>query len=205
MRCPKSVPKLAENDFLKHPVHAEDVLHGLESLVNWSVAGDAPFDPTRLYLIGHSAGGHILTSLFLDSKIEEIKPSETLLQAVQGIGIASGIYDLDALLAKFPSYDFIAQAFTSPYGPWNTTTYSLYPTMRRTRWHVIHSRGDSLVDLGQSDAMYAHLRKLYTEKDSLNQNLITKDYDTLTTEHDYVCEPVFAHFVVDWVKKDLSL
>jgi len=173
-------------------------LQSLESLVNWS-EGDPPFDRRQLYLVGHSAGAHILTSIFLNSNIPELKPSDTLLNAVQGIGIASGIYDLDAILAKFPSYDFVAQAFTSPYGPWNTTRYPLLPDMNKTRWHVIYSKGDSLVDIYQADTMYNHLKIVYAEK-GLDENLITKDYETLTTEHYYVQEPIFAQFVVSWVK-----
>ncbi|KIJ34666.1 hypothetical protein M422DRAFT_51901 [Sphaerobolus stellatus SS14] len=185
-----------ENNFIKHPEHAKDVLEDLETLVNWA---EAPYDRTRFYLIGHSAGGHLLTSIFLDSNIPSIRPSDALLRAAKGIAIASGLYDLDALLAKFPSYDFVPQAFNTPYEPWNTTTYPLYPGVVDTRWHVIHSSGDTLVDFGQSDAIYEHLGKIYVEK-GLDRSLITKDYETLTTGHQYVREPIFAQLVADWLE-----
>ncbi|KAF8522176.1 alpha/beta-hydrolase [Hysterangium stoloniferum] len=184
---------------LKHPEHAKDVLAALEYLVSWP--GTAPFDSTRLYLIGHSAGGHILTSIFLDAGIDALKPSPALLSAVQGIACASGIYDLDLLLAKFPSYAFIPDAFTQPFVRWKTASYSLHHAAYPWRWNVIHSPGDTLVDFDQSDLMYDHLRKLYVQQD-WDVRRISKDYTSITTEHHYVREEIFAIVVVDWVKKD---
>lgn len=163
------------------------------------MSGPAVFDKTRLYLIGHSAGAHILTSLFLDAALPRLAPRATLLQAVQGILLASGIYDLDALLATFPSYDgFIARAFTPPYARWNTLGYPLHSMSTAIRWRIVHSYGDTLVPVDQSDRMCDHLKAVYAAR-NWDEGFITQDYGTVTTDHDYVRGPIFAKLVSDWV------
>lgn len=192
---------------MKHPAHAEDVLRGLEELIEWV---DAPFDRTRVYLVGHSAGGHILSSIFLDGQYEEkelleaLEPSDRLLRATQGIVLASGISDPEALLARFPSYDFIPQVFSEPYSRWNTLVYPLRENMQPgTRWHVVHSSGDVLVNLEQSHAMYEHLVDAYAKRE-WDTSLISKDYDTLNIGHYYTTQAPFASLIGGWAAEDIQ-
>ncbi|KAF8498339.1 Alpha/Beta hydrolase protein [Gautieria morchelliformis] len=198
---------------LKHPGHAKDVLDALRFLTAWP--DGAPFDATRLYLIGHSAGAHILTSIFLDAAAsftplpadnDYLRPEHSLLRAVRGIAIASGIYDLEKLIATFPEYDkrFVKAAFREPYEFWNTTRYPLHGEAHPHRWHVIHSTGDTLVDSAQSEAIFAHLKRLYAER-QWDEARVTKDWDTLSSGHHYVALPQFAQLIADWVTNDMSV
>lgn len=172
----------------------------------------APFDSTRLYLIGHSAGAHILTSIFLDAAAsftplpadnDYLKPDDALLRAVRGVALSSGIYDLEQFITTFPDYEkrYVKPAFREPYEFWNTSRYPLHAASQPVRWHIIHSAGDTLVDLSQSQAIFDHLKRLYAEK-NWEESLVTRDWDTLTHEHYYTNLPQFAKMIADWVKKD---
>ncbi|KAF8577265.1 alpha/beta-hydrolase [Ramaria rubella] len=210
-RLPLTHPQNSTNE-LKHPAHAKDVLAALHFLLAWP--DGPPFDPTRLYLIGHSAGAHILTSIFLDAAPAfsplspdnaPLRPSPALLAAVQGIALSSGIYDLTALIASFPAYDgaFVKAAFRTPYASWNTARYPLHADAHPVRWHIIHSSGDTLVDIPQSRAIYDHLRQLYARK-GWDQERISKDWDTLSTGHYYFDHSPYADLVSDWVTSDIQ-
>lgn len=164
--------------------------------------------------MGHSAGAHILTSIFLDAAAsftplpadnDLLKPQDDLLHAVQGIAVASGIYDLEMLITAFPDYDkwYLKRAFRGPYEFWNTTRYPLHTNSHAMRWHIIHSTGDKHVDLPQSEAIFNHLNVLYDEK-GWDRRRITKDCDTLNTPHHYVQDAEFAQLIADWIKQDMK-
>jgi hypothetical protein len=82
---------------------------------------------------------------------------------VQGIVVSEGIYDIDLLLSSFPRYKewFIAPTFGSraSYAKFSTSTFPLWNT--DIRWLVVHSKGDTLVNLPQSEIMYKHLYNLH--------------------------------------------
>lgn len=182
---------------MKHPGHAEDVLSGLEELVRWP---DLVFDRTRMYVVGHSAGAHILCSIFLDGGVKELQPSGELVKAVRGIVLASGIADPEALLARYPHYDFIPQVFTEPYSRWNTLVYPLRKGLsEHTRWHIVHSSGDTLVNTQQSEDMFTHLVEAYARR-NWDTGLISKDYDGLSAGHYYTSQaPVeFGSLIGAW-------
>ncbi|KAJ6455671.1 Alpha/Beta hydrolase protein [Mycena sanguinolenta] len=198
--CPVLVPnyrltppvETQENQF-RHPGHAEDILRFLEFLASGEIP-QIKFNPRGrgLYLLGHSAGAHILSSIFLDSSAvtPTLTPSPAVLQATRGIAMTEGIYDLDVLLARFPSYRewFIAAAFgdRESYADASTTRFGV----RREadlRWLVIHSKGDTLVDQPQSDAIYAHLRALYGGGAAADAR-VARNVDQFDVEHDDVHE-----------------
>ena len=126
--------------------------------------------------MGHSCSAHILASIVLnsDATTPELSPSTTLRAAVRGLVLSEGIYDLDMLLHRFPEYKawFIAPAFgdRAEYTDGNVAAYQLRRSHEegteegtdfRTSWMIVHSKGDTLVDEAQSEAMYTHLKSLY--------------------------------------------
>ncbi|KAJ6496588.1 Alpha/Beta hydrolase protein [Mycena vitilis] len=182
---------------LIHPGHAEDILRFLEFLTTWDGIPDV-FDPKGrgLYLVGHSAGAHILSSIFLDSSVAtpSLTPSPALLHAAKGVVLSEGIYDIDLLLARFPTYRawFIASAFGDlpSYADAATTTLPMRKDAAHLRWLVVHSTGDTLVDMPQSDAIYEHLRVLYRDAQ------VARNVDQLDMEHsDVLLAPVFIEAV----------
>jgi len=141
----------------------------------------------------------MLASIFLDSSAvtPTLVPPESLATAVKAIIISEGIYDLDRLIESFPEYRqwFIAAAFGTgdTYGSFSILKYPL--VHRHLRWLVIHSEGDQLVDLAQSQMMYEYLFNIYgpdadqqvrSNFDDLkaghNDILKTDDYVRLVTE-----------------------
>jgi len=197
-----------KNDCLRHPAHAEDVLHFLDFLVTWSGPQEADklYDPQRIYLIGHSCSAHMLSSIFLDSS--SVTPSLTLshplLRSIQGIIMSEGIYDLDLLLESFPNYRewFVISAFGQdrPLSEFATTKYSLRESSTHIRWLLIHSRGDTLVDLPQSEAMFEHLSQSHTSVGLAPESLVYKSVDKLEGEHNNIfTDDIYVKIVRDFV------
>lgn len=162
-------PKSPIDEQFHHPGHAQDILVFLEFILSWGQSfqvqhGYLPYDGTRLYLMGHSCSAHMLASIFLDTTAitPSLTPSDNLLKTVQAIIMSEGIYDLELLLARFPAYRswFIADAFGDlpSYAKFSMTEYPFLNAA--ARWLVIHSKGDTLVDVAQSHAMAQHLRQL---------------------------------------------
>ncbi|KAI0082727.1 alpha/beta-hydrolase [Panus rudis PR-1116 ss-1] len=202
----------------KHPAHAQDTLAFLEFVLGWSgPGGTPPYDPTRLFLIGHSCSAHMLTSIFLSPPPhnpphdpphpDPLTPSDKLLKAPQGIILSEGIYDIDLLLESFPAYKdwFIANTFGDlpSYAAFDTTTYRLRKPDEQNHiaWFVIHSKGDQLVDVLQSQNFYQHVGEL-TGGDRLrwDESLNSGHNDTLK-EDAYV--KMVAKFVKDVLNGDV--
>ncbi|KAJ7470671.1 Alpha/Beta hydrolase protein [Mycena latifolia] len=204
--CPVLVPNYrltpnrpTEHNQLRHPAHAEDILACLVFLTAWEGVPNV-FDPAgrSMCVIGHSAGAHILASIFLDSSAASptLTPPPPVLQAVRGIAVSEGIYDLDLLIARFPDYRemFIAAAFGDrpSYADVSTTHMPLHENSTLS-WLVIHSKGDTLVDMSQSDAMYAHLRALYGPAADTH---VARNVDQIDVDHDDV---LFSPLFIDMI------
>lgn len=193
-----------ENSTLRHPLHAQDILNFLEFLLTW----DSPsgfsfsFDSTQLFLMGHSCGAHMLSSIFLDSSAAtpSLTPTQTLLDAVKGIIVSEGIYDLDLLTTRFPNYLewFIAPAFGKlmSYAHLAVTSYPLRSP--NINWLVVHSQGDSMVDSPQSERMLGHLKSEYGS--SAEERVF---YDTTLTQghDDILVTEEFVKIVAQFIKK----
>ncbi|KAF8628380.1 hypothetical protein AX15_003906 [Amanita polypyramis BW_CC] len=171
--CPVVVPNYrltpkepSEDNVFRHPGHALDILECLTYLISWEgpPGHNNVYDPHTIHLIGHSCAAHMLSSIFLDSSsiTPGLTPTATLLQSVKSIALSEGIYDIDLLLSKYPEYRswFIAPAFgdMESYNDYSISTYAL--RTRDIRWLIIHSRGDTLVDLDQSKLMHSHLHQM---------------------------------------------
>ncbi|KAI8140438.1 Alpha/Beta hydrolase protein [Fennellomyces sp. T-0311] len=148
------------DEYVQHPTHIQDAKEAIDHLKRNRLG---PYDPARMYLIGHSAGAHIAMMLVLDPMVET---------QVAGVIGAQGIYDLSLLLKTFPSYDFVAQAFgedASKYAgasPVSKTPHSSVPPVL-----VIHSLEDELVDLPQANAMVDHLKAIGAADVRLDTNV----------------------------------
>ncbi|KAJ6596799.1 Alpha/Beta hydrolase protein [Mycena vulgaris] len=205
--CPVLVPNYRlttqHNDF-RHPRHAEDILRFLVFITTWDGVPDT-FNPAgrSISLEGHSAGAHILTSIFLDSSkfFPTLTPPPTLLERVRGIALSEGLYDLDLFIARFPETRnwFIAPAFGDlpSFADASTTALPLHAASN-IKWLVIHSSGDTLVDMPQSEAVHAHLRKLY---DAAADAHVATSFDQLDVDHDDVVRsPEFVKIICMFVE-----
>ncbi|KAI0065453.1 alpha/beta-hydrolase [Artomyces pyxidatus] len=179
---------------LRHPAHAEDLLQFLTYVLAWrgpAGASQPLYDPTRLYLVGHSCSAHMTASVLLDAGIASLAPSEDLLHAVRGVIFSEGIYDIDALLESFPGYRdwFIANTFGDlP----SYAAFSVIGAPRRAagahiRWLIVHSKGDTLVDLRQSSAMYDYLQSLEAGENSA-ATTVTKNWEELEDGHNEILQ-----------------
>ncbi|KAG1827060.1 Alpha/Beta hydrolase protein [Suillus subaureus] len=153
-----------EDNAIHHPNHAKDVLRFLEFVTTWGGPhGTSVYDSNRLCLMGHSCGAHILSSIFLEATQGEdpLRPSVELLESTKAIIMSEGIYDIDLLLSSFPTYRtwFIEPAFgrRSTYGEVSVTKMNPRVDHPHLHWLIVHSKGDTLVDEAQSEAMYQHL------------------------------------------------
>lgn len=197
------------NHILRHPSHASDILQFLEFLLAWDgfpgPDSGLALDAKGLLLMGHSCSAHMLAAIFLDSSAvtPNLTPSPALLNAVKGIVTSEGIYDLELLCSRFPDYLswFIAPAFGNlkTYAPYAVTNYNL----RRPgiNWLLIHSQGDTLVDVPQSEKMLAHLKSEYGP--SANGHIF---YDTSLTQghNDILVTDEFVQIVGQFVEKVLT-
>lgn len=230
---------------LQHPAHAEDVLAALSFLLSWHgplPAGASvprlPYDRTQLYLVGHSCGAHIIASIVLDSSkvTPTLTPPSTsaamshvpnLISSIRAVVFTEGIYDLDLILSSFPAYKdwFIAPAFgqRGTYAPFSVTQHPFREHRGMTgyegthiRWLIIHSNGDTLVDLKQAEAMYDHLRSLHpasvgglsvpenseaADEGSLGAK-VTRNWVDIDVDHDDVllgepCVKLISEFISD--------
>ncbi|KAH9857017.1 alpha/beta-hydrolase [Lenzites betulinus] len=208
--CPVAVPDYrltTAADPIQHPSHAQDILLFLHFLLTWP--GPSPASPqppaAKLFLLGHSCSAHMLASVFLASPYAELAPSPDLLAVTSGIIFSEGIYDIDALLRSFPDYKewFIAAAFGEhdAYPDVNIASYATRPGGEHIRWLIIHSKGDTLVDVLQSEIMYAHLSGLVGGQPGPPR--LEKTFDRLQEEHnDLLRGTVYPRIVADFVAQD---
>ncbi|KAJ7582891.1 Alpha/Beta hydrolase protein, partial [Mycena floridula] len=202
-RCAVFVPNYrlttSTNLNFKHPGHARDILQFLSFLVDWKHPEGLNFDAAKLFLLGHSCSAHMLASIFLDSPYASLRPRTFLLERIRAIIMSEGIYQIDLLLDHFPKYKewFIEAAFGphDSFTQFNATNLSL--RNNRIRWLFIHSKGDSLVDVAQSEVMLAHLQNLY---DAAAHTHVEANFDTLQGEHnDILHSSAYVQIVADFI------
>lgn len=136
---------------VRHPAHAEDAAHALAWLRE-----NAPkygYDPRRIFVVGHSAGGHIAGTIATD-------PTLLALAKPAGFVGLEGIYDVPNLAKRWPGYPdwFLNNAFGRDFAKWHADSPTRTKVAGRAPWLLVHSKGDELVDMGQTDGFAAHLR-----------------------------------------------
>lgn len=173
--------RLSKHNAIRHPNHAKDIIRFLEFVITWQGPyGTSVYNSNNLCLMGHSCGAHILSSIFLDATEHPLRPSPQLLNSTKAIIMSEGIYDIDLLLSSFPNYRdwFIEAAFgpRSTYRQVSVTTMNPRMEYNHLRWLIVHSKGDTLIDEAQSEAMYHHLLR--------NVSHVTRNFEQLIEEHD---------------------
>ncbi|KAL4254067.1 AB hydrolase superfamily protein [Abortiporus biennis] len=183
---------------IQHPEHSKDLLTFLHFILTWHYPSDVEpgsraFDPNRLYLIGHSCSAHMLTSILLQPPIDDdiLKPSQKLLHSTKAVILSEGIYDIDLLLHSFPSYKdwFIANTFgdRTSYKSFSTNKYDLRLGGEHIHWLVLHSSGDTLVDVLQSKVIYDHLRGSFGGSGKVGfDDSLTKDHNDIFKDEHYL-------------------
>jgi hypothetical protein len=133
----------------------------------------------------------MLACILLDSAEPALVPSATLLRAVRGVVFSEGIYDIDTLLKSFPNYRdwFIRETFgsLSTYDRYSVTRMALRDGARHIRWMIIHSKGDRLVDILQSQAIYDHLQSIY-DGGVQGGGQVAKIWDDLEDDHNEILQ-----------------
>lgn len=126
---------------VRHPEHALDLKAAVEKLRTMGFE--------KIFLLGHSAGAHMLA--FASSTLD--------LGPIAGFIGLSGIYDIPALVKLRPGYKswFIAQAFGEDEAEWKAASPAARKPPPGSRWLLIHSVKDELVEPPQTDGYAAYL------------------------------------------------
>ena len=172
---------------VQHPVHAADVAQALRWL--GASAKRYGYDPRRIFVVGHSAGGHAAGMIATDPRLLALaKPAGF-------VGI-EGIYDIPNLATRWPAYPnwFLNRAFTPGRAGWPAASPTRRKVVSRAPWLLIHSKGDELVDMAQTDDFAAHLRAAGVRVEILRPSGLTHDgvIGHLATPGDPVAAAIIA-------------
>lgn len=149
--------RLSNDGATHHPAHALDAAQAISWL--WRHAGQMGFDASRIYVGGHSAGAHIGALLASQpSLFAAVGAQPAMVRGYVGI---EGIYDVPSLSRRFPSYraEFLQAAFGHDEVAWKAASPTHLPMAPGTRWLLIHSSQDELVDAEQSRHFHASLTR----------------------------------------------
>lgn len=163
---------------VKNPTHPQDVALAYAWLTKHS---GKRFDPTKIFLMGHSAGAHNAGMLASSDFLEKTGVAHDDLP--KGYIGLEGIYDIPNLIKVWPTYRewFIEKAF-GPETAWSQGSPTRRPMVNRAPWLVIHSTQDELVDLAQSRDFAGHLKK---------SGIAVQLNDKATGSHDMVVNNLF--------------
>lgn len=130
----------------QHPLPVEDLD---ETIQRVSKLKEPKCDARRVFLVGHSAGAHMIA--FWNTQFKS--------SSVKGFVGVEGIYDLPALSKRWPAYKdwFLDKAFGSEKG-WEKASPANLPQVSKGPWLLIHSKKDELVDIGQTQSFERALR-----------------------------------------------
>lgn len=201
-------PRSAEGPTVHHPAHVLDVLEALSFVRQHGSTqlGVPQSSLDNLYLVGHSCGAHMISSIVLDAPPgpDKIDTPPDVLANIKGVFLSEGIYDVDLLLKKFPSYsDFIQGAFgqRESYKDVSPAHYQLRGDTP-IYWLVVHSKTDELVNEEQAEALWDHLWELY---DRRAHQYVEADWERLTGKHDEVLQKQeYADMVAQFVQETLA-
>ncbi|KAG8878317.1 Kynurenine formamidase [Tulasnella sp. 331] len=168
---------------LHHPAHTQDLLDALHKLLEEE---EMTFDSTRMILVGHSCGAHMIASIFLQSSL--FNPSAELLSSVKGVIVTEGIYDVDLLLRTNPDYiSFIHGAFgpATNYEHVSVSRFGAQVGGEHIHWLIVQSAGDELISQDQADAMWEGLRRAEQDVEMDNTSVTENHFELLWTQGFY--------------------
>jgi acetyl esterase/lipase len=143
---PRVAPEISVDLSLKHPMHVQDIALALSEIRRSDHLSGASLN--HIYLVGHSCGAHMISSLLLRPPPGEDTSghdpvAQDVYDSVKGVALAEGIYDLDLLLKTFPGYrDFIQGAFDN-----TTASFSRFASTDIRRGMVLLLNGSSYTHL----------------------------------------------------------
>ena len=180
---------------VRHPEHAQDVLHALEFLHTHGRGTtnepllSAAYNPSKIVLIGHSCGAHILASILVEVSHHELSPSAGLLAAVRGAITTEGIFDIELLLQDFPTYGvwFIDIAFGGRKN-YRDVSVTHFRERKCLPWLLVHSRGDDLINLAQSRAMHDWIVESRQSNGEESDVGVETEWERFNDEHDAVLQ-----------------
>ncbi|KAF8902047.1 hypothetical protein CPB84DRAFT_1776452 [Gymnopilus junonius] len=129
-----------------------------------------------------------------------LTPAQALIDSVKGIILSEGIYDIDTLLASFPSYrDWFIQPTFGPSESYAKFSVLGYPLRSPSNiyWLLLHSKGDTLVDLPQTEAMHNYLLHIYPERVSINTDDLTDEHNAILRTDIYV--KIVSNFIAKFI------
>ncbi|KAJ1719959.1 hypothetical protein LPJ61_006229 [Coemansia biformis] len=182
-------------DSVRHPQHFKCVLAAVNHLVtDRHYIGRSSIDHHRIYLVGHSAGAHLLMLMAL-SQLNVVRELDCI-KGVVGIG---GIYDIPVLLDIHPEYkDFIDMAFSKGQHVSASPTHlakGMYHSTQRAKFVIINSIGDELIDPEQATGFASKLIHMRYD----NVYLISQ---RLGLHDDSIGSKKFWKIVVDFITTD---
>eukprot|EP01132_Coremiostelium_polycephalum_P004753 gene4753-5931_t len=176
-----------------YPQHNIDLFHALNYLYN--NVGDCKYNRDNIYLMGHSCGGHMISSVYLDWDHYSNTSGIKLLPGQQMIPISSirnliglqGIYDVPQLNVDFPEYNSEIQKVFNSDDPkkWDSPQFknpnSSYQ-QQQPKWMIIHSADDTWVNDVQAINFVKHLKETCQFKNvEINQLVKGVHFDVITT------------------------
>ncbi|KAJ3393181.1 Kynurenine formamidase [Entophlyctis sp. JEL0112] len=219
---------------VSHPNHVEDVAAGVAwilaqcageaakdgSISNNSVAANLirAWNPTRVFLAGHSAGAQICSLLslrphYIQTALLRLGANlQVPWERIRGyIGI-EGIYDIPLLVKTYPAYRdwFIVAAFGNDGDDrWidGSPTHAATNELDARASHlIIFSENDELVDLAQSESWFQCLNSEKKRRiDAAVKNATEWDIkmdSSLHSKHDEVLlDPEFFKIVGEWINQ----
>jgi len=154
---------------LVHPIHVLDFVDSLRYL--YENKNGYNYDPKKVYVMGHSCGAHII-SLPLLARSKYLKTDSHIIP--QGIIGVEGIYDVELFLKDFPQYTpDLEFSFTKDRTLWESPQFASDPEpSKSTRWLILHSPEDTLVNNNQAVNITDHLKKLGYHDVKLEESIL---------------------------------
>ncbi|MES1915299.1 MAG: hypothetical protein MHM6MM_007269 [Cercozoa sp. M6MM] len=133
---------LSEQTGLSYPTFVDDCRLGVQFAIDF-VQKLGVLDPTRVSVVGHSAGGHAASCMCLSDESNSLQ--------VQTYVSVEGILDVPLLNESFPTYAewFLNTAFTADREAWKRASPALWLQDAPDNIVFIHSKQDELVDEAQ--------------------------------------------------------
>eukprot|EP00842_Homolaphlyctis_polyrhiza_P000840 jgi/Hompol1/1757/HPOL_000013-RA len=217
-------PPLADQDKDQNQdeaqIHARTQMHTLDVAQAVELVGSGGVDehlgkrPQRLVLVGHSAGGQLVTLVERQARWLSAH-TRRLIAGIVGI---EGIYSLPLLAQSFPTYVdwFLIRAFTRDRAIWTAMSPALVPrdpyvslepaapqsdkqphTTASPQYLLVHAPSDSLVDAAQHQCFARTLAADAATDASDNVTIET----SIDGEHDAILEDPRLHDrIVNFIK-----